>query len=174
MKQGNLWILLVGLAAVAALLAFFPRSNDHAGNFSTLKEQSVVSLPLTGPASEPRAELSGLAWYGDNLILLPQYPNVFDENGDGFLYYLPKAQILAYLDGTSAAPLEPKPIQLIATDLTDEIRNYQGFESIGFSDSTAFLTIESGDGTDMQGYLISGTISPDLSQLTLDTTKLAQ
>lgn len=173
MKKRNLWFLLAGLAAVVILFVFFNPSNEDGKTSSILEEQAVVTLSLSGPLSEPRAEISGLAWYDDNLILLPQYPNVFDENGDGLLYYLPKEEILAYLDGTSTKALEPRPIQLVAPDLADQIRNFQGFESIGFSDSRAFLTIESGDGTDMQGYLISGIISPDLSQLELDTTKLA-
>jgi hypothetical protein len=127
---------------------------------------------LTGPLADAKAEVSGLAWYEDNLVLLPQYPNFSDEGSDGFLYTLPKAEILAYLDGTSKTELEPKPIKLIAPGLADQIPNFQGFESIGFSGSKVFLTIEAGDGTDMQGYLISGTISADLSQLELDTKKL--
>lgn len=173
MNKRNIWLLLAGLMTAAVLFLFFYPRNENGNSTSTLQEQAVVTLPLSGPLSEPRAEISGLAWYDDNLILLPQYPNVFDESGDGLLYYLPKEEILAYLDGTSTAALEPRPIQLIAPDLTDQIRNFQGFESIGFSDSRAFLTIEAGDGTDMEGYLISGAISTDVSQLVLDTTKLA-
>ncbi len=170
MKQKNLWILLIVLAVVAAAFVFFYRSGGIGS--ATLEEQNVAALPLAGPLSEASAEVSGLAWYEDNLILLPQYPNFSDESSDGFLYTLPKAEIIAYLDGASKTELEPKPIKLIAPGLADQISNFQGFESIGFSGSKVFLTIEAGDGTDMQGYLISGTISTDLSQLELDTTKL--
>lgn len=68
-----------------------------------------------------------------NLILLPQYPNFSDRVSDGFRYSLPKAEILAYLDGTSKTELEPKPIKLIAPGLADQIPNFQGFELlIGF------------------------------------------
>src|SRR5689334_2341896 len=135
MKQRNLWISLVVVAVVAALFVLFYNPKTDQGNSAVLEEQAVIPLPLSGPLSEPRAEISGLAWYEDNLILLPQYPTVFDENGDGLLYYLPKEEILAYLDGTNTAALEPRPIQLIAPDLADQIRNFQGFEAIGFSDS---------------------------------------
>ena len=169
MKQKNLWIL-IALLVVGAIVVFFYFSSGIGS--STLEEQNVVSLLLTGPLADAKAEVSGLAWYEDNLVLLPQYPNFSDEGSDGFLYTLPKAEILAYLDGTSKTELEPKPIKLIAPGLADQIPNFQGFESIGFSGSKVFLTIEAGDGTDMQGYLISGTISADLSQLELDTTKL--
>ncbi len=170
MKQKSIWILLAVLAIAAVVFVFFYRSGGIGS--ATLEEQAVVSLPLKGPLAEAKAEVSGLAWYEDNLILLPQYPNFSDESIDGFLYALPKAEIIAYLDGTSKTELEPKPIKLIAPGLTDQITNFQGFESIGFSGSKVFLTIEAGDGTDMQGYLISGIISADLSQLELDTTKL--
>ncbi len=170
MKQKNWWILLVVLAVAAAAFVFFYRSGGIGSG--TLEEQSVVSLPLTGSLADAKAEVSGLGWYEDNLILLPQYPNFSDEGSDGFLYALLKAEILAYLDGTGKTELEPKPITLIAPGLADQIPNFQGFESIGFSGSKVFLTIEAGDGTDMQGYLISGIISADLSQLELDTTKL--
>lgn len=169
MKQKSLWILLAVLI-IGAVFVFFYRSGGMGS--ATLEEQDVVSLPLAGPLADAKAEVSGLAWYEDNLILLPQYPNFSDESSDGFLYTLPKAEINAYLDGTSKTELEPKPIKLIAPGLADQISNFQGFESIGFSGSKVFLTIEAGDGTDMQGYLISGTISADLSQLELDTTKL--
>ena len=169
MKQKNLWILIAVLV-VGAIVVFFYRSGGLGSG--TLEEQPVISLPLTGPLADAKAEVSGLAWYEDNLVLLPQYPNFSDEGSDGFLYTLPKVEILAYLDGTSKTELEPKPIKLIAPGLADQIPNFQGFESIGFSGSKVFLTIEAGDGTDMQGYLISGTISADLSQLELDTTKL--
>jgi hypothetical protein len=169
MKQKNLWILIAVLVVGAIVVFFYLSSGIGSG---TLEEQNVVSLPLTGPLADAKAEVSGLAWYEDNLVLLPQYPNFSDEGSDGFLYTLPKAEILAYLDGTSKTELEPKPIKLIAPGLADQIPNFQGFESIGFSGSKVFLTIEAGDGTDMQGYLISGTISADLSQLELDTTKL--
>jgi hypothetical protein len=136
-------------------------------------EQAVVPVELAGPLADPSAQVSGLAWYGDFLILLPQYPDVLSDGGDGFLFYLPKDEILAYIDGRSTAPLEPRPIQLIAPNLREQIPRYQGFESIGFSGDRVFLTIESGY-RQMMGYLISGTIQPDLSALALDTARVAE
>lgn len=139
-----------------------------------ITEQPVAQIPLSGPVADSSAEVSGLAWYGNFLIILPQYPNEFDPSGDGFLYYLPKDEILAYLDGQASGPLEPRPIQLVAPKLRKQIDHYQGFESIGFFGDRVFLTIEAGKGTDMMGYLVSGRIVPDLSVLTLDTTKLTE
>jgi hypothetical protein len=53
------------------------------------------------------------------------------------------------------------------------MRNFQGFESIGFSGDRVYVTVESGKGTDMMGYLASGQIMPDLSKIVLDPKKLA-
>jgi hypothetical protein len=172
MRQGNLWLLLIGLVLLAAAL-LFGTGPAVTGEFS-LPEQDIVELPLAGPLADRNAEISGLAWAGDNLVLLPQYPSIFDEAGDGFLYYLPRNEIEAFLDGSSQTPLEPRAIQLLAPDLEDQISGFQGFESMGFSDSRVFLTIESGFGNKMLGFLISGTLSPDLSVLLLDTDKLTR
>ena len=38
-------------------------------------EAQVRVIPLAAPLDTPRAEISGLAWHGDDLILLPQYPD---------------------------------------------------------------------------------------------------
>lgn len=172
MKKRKLSILLTGLIVVAGAIWLFFRLHGNDSGSVTLKEQVVTYLSLSGPLTKKKAEVSGLAWFGDNLIFLPQYPNFVKNSGDGFLYYLPKAEILAYLDGTSQAELEPRPIQFIAPGVDCIVPNYQGFESIGFSGTQVFLTIEAGKGADMQGYLISGTINPDLSTLQLDTKKL--
>ena len=179
MKQRNLYIILAVIVLVVAAVAYFASNSKSAAPAQLTEEVKLVEVPVTeiaisGPASTPEAELSGLAWYGENLILLPQYPNLFDESGDGQLFYLPKAELSLYIGGARGAALEPRPIKLIAPDLTDQIRNYQGFESIGFSGDRVFMTIEAGEGKDMMGYIISGTISPDLSTLTLDTTKLTE
>ncbi len=141
---------------------------------SAMPEEPVTLIRLSGPVADASAEISGLAWYSDTLILLPQYPDRFDSNGDGFLYSLPKADILAYLDGRASGPLQPRAIQLTAPGLRKKVPHYQGFESIGFYGDRFFLTIEAGKGTNMMGYLISGMIQPDLSALTLDTTRLTE
>jgi hypothetical protein len=97
---------------------------------------------LTGPLSDRNAEVSGLAWYGEYLILLPQYPNFSSAyEGEGFLYALLKADIFALLDGKSDLPLKPVRIPLNDSILRAQIKNYQGFESIGFSGNRVFLIL---------------------------------
>jgi hypothetical protein len=168
-------LIIALLLILLAVTIFFVLKYKQKLADATLPEQSILQLPLSGPLASPFAEISGLAWYQENLILLPQYPNRFDDAGDGFLFYIPKDEILAYVNGQNQTPLEPRPIQLVAPGFYGQIARYQGFEAIGFSGENAFLTIESGRRKDnMLGYIISGSIAPDLSTLTLDTTKLTR
>ncbi len=132
-------------------------------------EYPVTDIPLSGPVAEQAAEVSGMAWYGDYLILLPQYPNFTGEEGDGAVYALPKADVLLYLKGAMSGPLEPIPIPFVAPGLATAIERYQGYEAIAFLGDRAFLTIEASPGREMMGYLVSGSMAPDLSGLTVDT-----
>lgn len=136
-------------------------------------EQPVQYIQLQGEIAGPDAELSGLAWYGDTLILLPQYPDRFGKDSGAF-FALPKQEILDYLDGANQTPLEPTLIHLNAPKLKKSIDNFQGYESIAFRGDQVFVTIEAGKGTDMHGYLASGTISPDLSNITLNLQSLIE
>jgi hypothetical protein len=104
-RKINLRAILILLLLVA--LVFL---GCYAGGFTspkstlqpTVLEQSVIPIPLTEPLADRNAEVSGLAWYGEYLILLPQYPNFSsDYKGDGVLYALPKTDIVDILDGKS-------------------------------------------------------------------------
>lgn len=129
----------------------------------------MTEIPLSGPLAQPRAEISGLAWYGDYLILLPQYPNFSVKEGDGAIYALPRGDLLAYLEGITAGPLLPIPIPFVAPGLADQVDGYEGYEAIAFLGERAFLTIEADTADGMRAYLVSGQIAPDLSTLALDT-----
>jgi mono/diheme cytochrome c family protein len=133
-------------------------------------EIPVQRIELTGPAATPDAEISGLAWYGDMLILLVENPNLYATEGNaGMIFALAKADILAYLDAESPAPLEPTAIPVIAPDLVTTVPGFDGFEAITFVGDQAYLMIEA-EQTDatMIGYLVTGTIAPDLGAITLD------
>jgi hypothetical protein len=125
----------------------------------------VTLIPLAGPLSSPDAEISGLAWYNDALVFLPQYPERFGESGS--LFTLSKSEILAFLAGQEQSPLEPRPIPFDTGGIAETIAGYEGFESITFSGDTFFATIEAHpDG--MLAYLVAGRVLPGLSGLRLD------
>ncbi len=167
-----LLVLIVILLVFAAGFGYYYNRTPSAKPFNvTGKEQPVKLIPLAGAVADASAELSGSAWHGDSLILLPQYPERFGE-GDGALFALPKQDILNYLDGKSTEPLTPTEITLAASGLKESIPNFQGYEAIGFHGDQVFMTIEAGDGTDMHGYLVSGVLSGD--EIKLDTAKVVE
>ena len=57
------------------------------------REAKITRIYLSEPLDKPKAELSGLTWAEDWLILLPQYPSRFEDH----IYRIPKAEILDYL-----------------------------------------------------------------------------
>ncbi len=135
-------------------------------------ETAVITIPLAGDITRRSAELSGLAWHGEWLILLPQYPTFSGSEGDGLIYALPRADILAFLDGQESGPLQPLEIPVVAPGLQKDIPGYEGFEAIVFDGSRAYLTIEASPRSGMTGHLVSAEMASDLSALTIDVGQI--
>lgn len=155
-------ILLLTLSVVLALIGCQAAPpTPIPGQEGTPSEQPVTVIPLTEPLAKRQAEVSGIA-YGDYLIILPQYPDFFTSEGDGFLFAQPKIDILAFLDGTTSDPLEPIQIPFVAPGLSEQIDDFEGYEAIAFVRDRVFLTIETGRPI---GYLLAGTLASDLSEL---------
>ena len=164
-----LFCLLIVLLAGCTWQAPAPRGFPPLGAAAAAGvEQPVTVIPLQGPLARRKAQLSGLAWYGDALILLPQHP----EHLKNRLFYLSKQEIVAFLQGDTAGPLTPHPLPLLAGDLTARIPGFQGFEAIAFAGERAFLTVEAEAEQQMAGYLVAGRIKPDLSEMRLEPALL--
>lgn len=149
-------------------------SASPAPTAGTAPEAQVTEIPLSDPLRQPSAQVSGLAWYGETLILLPQYPDFSVKDGDGAVYAVTEADLVSYLDGFAAGPLAPHPIPFVAPGLAGQIDGFEGYEAIAFLGDRAFLTIEADTARGMRGYLVSGQMAPDLSSLTLDTATLTE
>ncbi len=132
---------------------------------ATPTEHPVTLLPLDGPLASRKAEISGMAWYKDWLILLPQYPARFGDGG-GALFALSRADIEAAVDG-DIATLHPRAVPLDDANLRNSIAGFEGFEAIAFDGERVYLTIESSPNGTMMGHLVSGSIKPDLSAIHL-------
>ncbi|GLS24291.1 hypothetical protein [Marinibactrum halimedae] len=106
------------------------------GNFQSAQETIVQLIELDGPLKSKHSELSDMTWCGDDLILLPQYPSFTEgrKTGDGFLYRIPKKNILTYLNqieaGTTPSPIQPEPIAFHPGNLEDNLKEYNGYEAI--------------------------------------------
>jgi hypothetical protein len=169
-------IFLVGCRRAPA--TELPKATTEKTALPPPTEVAIQILPYALPGGA-EAEISGMAWYGDTLILLPQYPQRYAENlpqsSDGALFALPKEDLLSFL--FSEQPPDAANISLIpliAPNLSGQIAGFEGFEAIAFSAQHVFLTIEAKQSSGMMGYLISGTIADDLSQISLDSTSLVQ
>jgi hypothetical protein len=139
----------------------------------TPREIPVQTIPLAGTISSSDAEISGMAWYGDTLVILPQYPEVnLSDQGYPSLFALTKNEILEFLEGTTTQPLTPTKIPFIAPDIAGQIHGYEGYEAIAFDGDQVYLTIEANNLGTMTGYLISGVIQPDINQIQLDPSSL--
>lgn len=137
---------------------------------------NVVEIPLQGPISESNSELSGLAWYQDRLIFLPQYPDRFGENGQGALFVLDRAALIDYLGRESERPLTPTTLDIDTTELRSRLTGYEGFEAITFLRDRVFMIIETSGGVlgDYSAYLVQGTIDLGLETISLDFESLVQ
>lgn len=134
-------------------------------------EQPVTLLPLGGPLQSENAELSGLAWYGDHLIMLPQFPG-WEHEGPACLYTVTKAELLAQLDHTAPGPLTPRCIVFDSGGIEKNISGFEGYEAIGFAGEQAYLTVET-HRLIGKGFLVTGRIAPDLSVLKLEASPQA-
>lgn len=142
----------------------------RAGSPITATEQPVTYLPMDGPLADRDSEISGLAWYGEYLMLLPQYP----ERLGNHIFALPKSDILAVLDGDRTEPLSPIPIKFDSSEVASQIAGFEGFEAIAFSDKQVFLSVEASTPAGMKGHIFSGTLVPDLSELVIETDTSAE
>jgi hypothetical protein len=150
--------LVVGLALAGC-------TTSHVLPSTTPEEIQVQIIPLSGPIARPTAEISGLAWYGDQLVLLPQFPERFEHH----LFRLDRTDLVAYIVGDRTEPLTPLPIQIENADLRLSLKGFEGFEAITFYKEQVFLTIEAKP-KGMVSYLVKGTISNEAENIVLDDT----
>lgn len=165
--------VLVLLLGLALLVGAKPAANPPLPRAEIrLTEQPVLPLPLRGPITDPTAEISGMAWYGDYLVMLPQYPERFVGEDGPQLFVLPKSAIVEALNDPSVR-LDPIPLSFTAPDFRTLIPGFQGFEAIGFAGSQVFLTIEAESGTTTAGYLVRGQVVGDLESLVIESGAIA-
>ncbi len=110
-----------------------------------------------------------MAWCGDHLILLPQFPDQFKEDGIGRVFSISKDLISTYLDAESPSPIEPEKVVFDTDGLPKLLSGFEGFEAIAFAGDQALVTIETHQSDGMMGYLVKGHVNSDCSEITLDS-----
>ncbi len=166
--------LLTAALCVLCSCGLFSDRPRHGTEEARVREHPVHPIPLEGEINQRSAEISGLAWYGRDLVLLPQYPERFSFSDDGALFVLSEEDILDYLAGDRSEPLAPRKVPFVAPGVRKQVPGYEGYESIAFQEDRVFLTLEAGAGRDMMGYLITGRVPPDGRALVLDPSSLTR
>jgi len=133
-------------------------------------EVMPIEIPLQGEAADRSLEMSGLAWYGDYLILMPQYVN---KKAPGF-YFLSKKKINEWLDGDRSKALKPGKIDLIIPNYDNVIGGYQGFEGLCFSGNKVYLLLESKNDGVMSSYIVAGAMDFKKKRLEIEQGKIEQ
>jgi len=159
-------VLLALLLAVAGCRPSPPSTSEAA--LATHAEHPVRVLPLQGPLARPAAEISGLAWYNDWLILLPQFPRTAFTASEGRLYAIARDRIERTLADATAPPITPRPIPLMAPGLDAHTPTFQGFEAIAFAGDRMYVLVEATSDDAMRSYLLRGRMAADLREARLD------
>ncbi len=129
-------------------------------------------LPLTGPLADPRAEVSSMTWQGDTLVILPQFPDRFAEDGLLGFFAVGKQEILDVLDGGGREPIQPHLVFCRAPGLMGVVRGFDGLEAMGCIGNRYYMTVEAKDDTVMAGYLVSGHYDVIDDLVVMDLTSL--
>lgn len=143
--------------------AVIPTAVNGTGENKPVTEAVVITLPLGAPLDQASAELSGLTWAADWLILLPQYPSRFNNQ----IFKLDKKTVATSLDNNPATELTPLPIIFNSGGLEKTIAGFEGYEAITTVDHTAYLTIEAGL-LKTGGFLVRAEWDQNFNELTLD------
>ena len=133
--------------------------------FGVSQEIQYQDIPLSGLITNPKQEISGLDWYQDQLVLLP-------ENLGGFLYMIPKEQLIQSLENKT--PIETKQPSLFSPDYSKFINGFEGLEAIAFHGNDVYITLEAKDDKTMRGYLAWGTIDPISKEVTIPENNLLE
>ena len=131
--------------------------NKEIGSNNLINEITVTNIPLKGEISAKNSEISGMCWYGDNLILLPQYPSNFDSN-IGKIFFIKRSSIFNSIYGKDTSSIMPDYYSINLDEFKDLFKIGSGFESITINENTAYFTIEHLNNGKTETILICGEI----------------
>ena len=152
-------VIVLILTAVACSNKFNPARGDQS-SLNSAREYDVLEIPLPDNLDSPSFEYSGLGWYGDTLVLLPQYPNRNASGQTGLLYGITKDDLIKWKNDQSQK-LSFIDIPFDDAGLSRSLPVFEGFEAILFLDQDVYLTIETSAGNPMKSYLVRGSVSSD-------------
>jgi len=63
---------------------------------------------------------------------------------------------------------------VVGRDASAQLEGFDGFEAIAFAGDQLYLTVEAALNGTMKGYLITGNVTPNLSELRMQTEAVAE
>lgn len=145
-------------------------------------EVAVTPIALGAPLDIAEAEISGLTWISDTLLLLPQYTGRFVAGGDvitdthagnGRVFGVLRADLERALAGPEPV-VTPFAIPLAQAGFGESedraIRGFEGFEAIAVAGDRVYLSIEVQDGDAMSAQLAAGRVDVDAQGVPIGIT----
>ncbi|MBW1988683.1 MAG: alpha/beta hydrolase, partial [Deltaproteobacteria bacterium] len=126
-------------------------AEDKRRDYRSRTSRPVV-IPVDGPLSRARAEVSSMEWCGNTLVLVPQYPGRLGNR----LFGLDRADVLAALETTPPGTVHPFPIALDDGKAREAVPGFEGYEAVCFDQDRTWLAVEARDSGFMRSYVLSG------------------
>ncbi len=141
-------------------------------SYKLLNEISVREIKLAGNFASRRNEYSGLAWWGNKLLLLPQYAFNPRNIAGGKFYLIEKERILDYLSNKDTSAITPEIVK-VKIDGFEKFGEWgSGCEAIVFDDDTCFLSVEINGKSGTNAVLIKGYFNG--SEFVFDSSNVAE
>ena len=112
-------------------------------------------------------EISGMDWYNDNLILLP-------ENLNGYAFAIQKSDLDSRINSSDTSTIKPKKINFNTPNYKKLIPGFDSFEAIAFRGYEVYLTIEIKFPDSMSCLIARGHIDAQTLDITIPEQNLTQ
>ena len=128
----------------------------------------LQEIVLAGDIAKAESQISGMAWWRNTLVLLPQYTDW--RRGKSVLYTIPEKTIRAYLDTETPMPITPEELPIVVPKSISAHAGFEGLEAILIIQDRVYVTVEISHNGLMQAYLVTGTIAK--TGVTLTDTRI--
>ncbi|MBK7104318.1 MAG: hypothetical protein IPH62_03445 [Ignavibacteriae bacterium] len=173
-KNFSLYIILFSILIIFSCTTIQENSNFDKNKFKIIDEVEPEIIHLTGEISGRNSEISGMCWYNDFLLLVPQYPNFISQNENGIIYFIKKSEVLDYLFAKITNEISPKTFKINLSNLGEFLNSGSGFEAISVINDIIYLSIESMNDGKMRSLIISGEIDTTNFTISLDKNSVSE
>ena len=128
-------------------------------------ERTPTLLKIGGPMKNSDEEISGMDWYNDNLILLP-------ENLNGYVFAIKKTELDSRINDNDTTTILPEQIKFNTPNYKELVPGFDSFEAIAFRGYEVYLTIEIRFVDSMSCLLARGHIDEKTLEITVPEQNL--